>query len=217
MTVQAQDRVAGGGECWRCHARVGLSPACETCRAPLMLSREADHFSVLGVPRSLVVDGAEVERRWHDASRLVHPDRHQIGEATAARISIETSAAVNRAYRTLRDPVARGRYWLELHGDSLAENNHRVPPALASLVFEVQEQLDDLRRTPDDAALRRDVEVARANVAERVESRLRELERRFAEWADVATRAVLAELKDRLAEIAYVRTLLADVDEALER
>jgi molecular chaperone HscB len=194
-----------------------MSPACGTCDAPLALPSEADHFAILGLARSLVIDQAEVERRYHDASRLVHPDRHQIGEATAARISIETSAAVNHAYRTLRDPVARGRYWLELHGESLAENNNRVPAPLAARVFEVQEQLEDLRRTPDDADLRAEVEASRTAVAMRFTDRLGELEACYERWRDAATRSVLAELKERLSEIAYLRTLVADVDEGLER
>jgi molecular chaperone HscB len=216
-TVSSQPSVARDGECWRCSARVGLSPACGVCSAPQAVAGAADHFTILGLERSLVLDQAEVERRYHDASRLVHPDRHQIGEAAAARISIETSAAVNRAYRTLRDPVARGRYWLELHGESLAENNNRVPPALAALVFDVQEQLEDLRRTPADADLRGRVESVRATVAADYGGRLEALAACYDRWRAAASPEVLAELKERLSEIAYLRTLLADVDEGLER
>ena len=34
----------------------------------------------------------------------------------------------------------------DLHGEKLGDNNKRVPPDLAELVFEVQEQLAELRR-----------------------------------------------------------------------
>ena len=53
---------------------------------------------------------------------------------------MRATALLTRAYRTLRDPLSRGLYWLELHGEKLAENNQRVPPELAELVFEVQER-----------------------------------------------------------------------------
>jgi len=217
VSMPRQDGMVDDGECWRCSARVGVSPACGTCEAPQALPSGADHFTTLGLTRSLVVDLADLERRYHEASRLVHPDRHQIGEPTAARISIETSAAVNRAYRTLRDPLARGRYWLELHGQSLAENNNRVPPTLAALVFDVQEQLEDLRGRSENADLRRQVEAARTAVAADFEGRLGELGECYDRWQSDATPPVLAELKERLSEIAYLRTLLADVDEGLER
>jgi molecular chaperone HscB len=217
VSMPRQDRMVGEGECWRCSARVGLSPACGTCEAPQALPSGSDHFTILGLTRSLVVDLADLERRYHEASRLVHPDRHQVGEPTAARISVETSAAVNRAYRTLRDPLARGRYWLELHGQSLAENNNRVPPTLATLVFDVQEQLEDLRSRSESADLRGQVEAARAAVAADFAGRLGELDACYDRWQADATPPVLAELKTRLSEIAYLRTLLADVDEGLER
>ena len=68
------------------------------------------------------------------------------------------------AYRTLRDPVARGRYWLELHGEPLGRDNKRVPPALAAEVFETQEKLEELRAAaaaPSATAPRRGARPAR--------------------------------------------------------
>src|SRR5262249_32717284 len=65
-----------------------------------------------------------------------------------------------RAYRTVRDPIARGRYWLELHGTPLGERNKQVPPALAELVFETQEQLAELRGASDPGAARRGIATA---------------------------------------------------------
>ena len=59
--------------------------------------------------------------------------------------SLRGTALLTRSYRTLRDPVTRGLYWLELNGRSSLENNNRVPPELAELVFEAQEQLAELR------------------------------------------------------------------------
>ena len=74
---------------------------------------------------------------------------------------------MTRSYRTLRDPISRGLYWLELNGEKLAENNKNVPPELAETVFEVQEQLSDLRDASGDAAieLRSEVEQRRAEIS----------------------------------------------------
>jgi molecular chaperone HscB len=128
-------------------------------------------------------------------------------------LSVAASAAVNRAYRTLRDPVARGRYWLELHGDALGTDNNRVPPALAELVFDVQERLAELRAGHGDAAA---VRAARATVAARLDALGGELEARYQRPGEAASAAALAELKGALSEIAYLRTLLRDVDAALD-
>ena len=94
-----------------------------------------------------------------------------------------------------------------------------MPPALAALVFETQEQLEELRDGGGrGAALRAEVERLRDELDGAARRRSRaELEARYAAWdaADAAAPPSLDELKRRLSEIAYLRTLLDDVDEAL--
>jgi len=181
---------------------------------------ETNLFSVLGLPPTLALDSADLERRYHAASRAVHPDRHATEGQQARELAVAAAAAVNRAYRTLRDPVALGRYWLELHGERLGERNNLVPPTLAALVFETQERLEALRTGgPTAAALRHDLESTRAALGEQLAGLMEGLTRRYATWSTngAASPAVLAELKARLSEIAYLRTLAGDVDEVMGR
>ncbi len=203
-----------GRACWRCAAPVESSVACGACGAPQALPSGADLFAVLGLPRGLALDVADLERRYLAASRAVHPDRHQTADDRARTLSLAASAAVNRAYRTLRDPVERGRYWLELHGEALGRDNNTVPPMLPELVFETQETLDDFRR----GAVARDVVGGtHETLAARHAALVRDLEARYATWdaADPTDARVLEDLKRRLSEIAYLGTLVDDVDEAL--
>ncbi len=97
------------------------------------------------MPRRLTIDLDALERRYHELSRKIHPDRFASKGPKMRDASLRATATLTRSYRTLRDPVARGLYWLELHGEKLAENNKRVPPELAELVFEVQEQLAEMQ------------------------------------------------------------------------
>jgi molecular chaperone HscB len=211
MGVTIRDR---DGACWRCDQRVGLSPACGTCHAPQPLAADVDHFEILGVPRTLVVDAADLERRYHELARRVHPDRHQTTEVEAIELSVQATAALNRAFRTLKDPIARGRYWLDLHGRPLGVDNNRVPPALASLVFEVQEQLEELRAAPDSSGIRAAVDAARAEVSARFDAECEALETFYARAG--STDEDLEELKGRLTDIAYLRTLLDDVEHEVD-
>jgi len=203
------------GACWRCESRVGLAPACGTCHAPQPVNGQVDHYDILGVERSLVVDPAELDCRYHDLARSIHPDRHQVGGARSATLSVQATAALNRAYRTLREPIARGRYWLDVHGRSLTADNNRVPPALATLVFDVQEQLEELRAAPNAAGVRAGVEAARADVKARLGDEIAALEACYATWKTAADASVLDDLKQRLTQISYLKTLLGDVEEVL--
>jgi molecular chaperone HscB len=196
-------------ECRRCSGRIPGGLVCVRCDAVQPVPPGADLFAVLGLPRRLAVDVADLERRYHAASRLVHPDRHQTADAGERELSLAASAAVNRAYRTLRDPVARGRYWLEVHGAPLGENGAGVPPAIAAEVFETQELLAELRA--DGAARRADVEERRAELAARLVALRDGLVKAYAAREPPS----LDELRRRLGEIAYLGTLLGDVEAAL--
>ena len=213
QTVLTADR-----SCWRCRVDTAGGLVCPGCEAPQPLAPDADLFHVLGLARSLVIDVDDLERRYHDASRAVHPDRHQLADARAGALAVNASAAVNRAYRTLRDPIARARYWLELHGVRLADDNNRVPPALAALVFETQEKLEELRGASGDASLRREIETIHADLASRIAGFESDLATKAVGWEQsgvATTPATLADLKRRLSEISYLRSLLDDVDAAV--
>ena len=205
-------------ECPLCGRRQEPSLICAECGSPL--AAPLDCFGALGLPRKLTIDLDALERRYHELSRKIHPDRFASKGPKVRDASLRATATLTRSYRTLRDPVARGLYWLELNGEKLAENNKRVPPELAELVFEVQEQLAEMQLSSDpEAALERATEIAarRIELQFKMDERLAELDLNFAKWDQSADKKMLTlELKTTLSNIAYLRTLIRDVDRALE-
>jgi molecular chaperone HscB len=185
---------------------------------------DLDAFAALGFPRRLVIDTAALEAAYHELGRKIHPDRFASSAPNIRALSLSGTALLTRSYRTLRDPISRGLYWLELQGEKLAENNKTVPADLAETVFEVQEQLSDLRSAAGDAVseLRGDIEKRRAELAATLDDLGIQLARNFSRWdasPDTngdARKGLVAELKSVLSKIAYLRTLLRDIDRGLE-
>ncbi len=195
--------------------------SCSECGAPLAL--ELDYFAALGLPRRLTIDPKQLENLYHQLGRRVHPDRFAQHDDALREASLTATALLTRAFRTLRDPVSRGLYWLELHGEKLASANQRVPPELAELIFEVQETLEELRGSEvagdgDNMPLRVQVVERRQAVDASLGDALSELERNFARWDfDVSDRpALTVQLKGILSRINYLRTLIRDMDRELE-
>jgi molecular chaperone HscB len=204
-------------ECPSCGRRQEPLLACADCGTPLAAS--LDCFAALGLPRKLTIDLDALERRYHELSRKLHPDRFASKGVAVRDASLRATATLTRSYRTLRDPVARGLYWLELNGEKLAENNKRVPPEIAELVFEVQEQLAEMQLADPEEAHERATEVTarRVHLQFAMDETLVELDRHFAKWSQSADEKMLTlELKAVLSNIAYLRTLIRDVDRALE-
>jgi len=78
-----------------------------------------DHFARLGLPAALDLDAAALDKAYFARQRQWHPDRF-VGKPAEqrAKASVE-AAALNDAYRTLKDPLARAIYLAELNGIEL--------------------------------------------------------------------------------------------------
>jgi molecular chaperone HscB len=206
--------------CWRCADTHSISLFCPHCQAIQQLPPEVDYFAVFGLPRNPVIDEAALAPKYYDLSRRLHPDLYQTGTAEEKEASLQNTAILNRAYRTLRDLVQRGQYWLELQGEQLGRDNNRVLPALAALVFEVQEKLAEARDNRAEGkgeAAVAELAPIRAEVQTQLERSRATLADNLTQWSDGnGAPALLQQLKACLSEIAYLRTLLRDVDKESE-
>jgi len=208
--------------CWQCNADHSPDFFCPKCGAIQLLPERTDYFQVLGVPRRLLVDADALQRRYYELNRRLHPDLYQTGPEMARQASLHNTAAVNRAYRTLRDPTERALYWLSLHNEKLGSNNNRVPRELATLVFEVQEKLEELRAaggTDAQRAIEGELAAARTELRQRQAALTDALQENFRRWdaasADAPT--LTHELKSILSSLAYLGTLARDVERELDK
>ena len=115
-----------------------------------------DHFARLGLERGWRIDRDALEDNYLDRSSQVHPDRHASADAATRRAALEHSAALNEAYRALRDPVARAEYLVKLGGvdlDSSDPETGAPHPEQAFLIemIERRERLDEVAAAGDDA------------------------------------------------------------------
>jgi len=184
-----------------------------------------DYFEVFGLPRKLAIDTSELQRRFYALAREHHPDFHQAA-APDERARVEaTSALVNTAYRTLRDPIARVDYLVRLaEGRATREGDTgrpKAPPALLQEMFEIQEALAEARAASGalDEATRATLTEQRARLrARRAEEEARLAGPLSARWDDAAPAdraAVLTAFKETLATRAYLKTVIDDLTDAL--
>ncbi len=215
--------------CWECRAALGSVPPapnhfCEQCGKVQPLAGQADYFSFFGLPRRLGLDPAQLEKQFHDLSWKLHPDRFHQASDYERSLSLERTAVLNDAYRTLRDPVSRVEYLLRLEGVRKdGEVKQQAPPDLLEEVFELNEYLEELRagkraggeaRELDD--LRHRLEKTRAAFQEKLDAVLAELTAQFSAWDERGDRAALQRLSEILNRHSYIRNLVRNVTEELE-
>ena len=113
-----------------------------------------DPFALLGLPRAHAIDRGELERRYLELSKELHPDRFVGAPPAEQRRAVERASAVNTASRVLRDPVARAERLCKLGGvdlDSTDPERGAPSPGQAFLV-EMIELRDALGEAPSPAA-----------------------------------------------------------------
>lgn len=216
--------------CWNCQSSVGGEYFCDHCIKIQPVPSELDYFQRFEIPRHLSIDLQDLERRYHELSRKIHPDLFQRSSDQEKSISLENSALLNKAYRTLRDAVSRVEYLIRLEEGAVKEIPAKAPPDLLEEIFEIHETLEkyrQIRGTSPDAA--RDLEDTLRAERERVASRLNSLEtelyalfKTWDEWQDRRApasaelekegRAILEQLKDRLSARSYLKSLLQEFD-----
>lgn len=110
------------------------------------MSEFQDHFSLFGLPRRYAVDGADLERRYRDLQSQVHPDKYAHLSDAERRRSLQWATQVNQAYQTLKVPLGRGRYLLELAGhDPQIEQNTAMPAEFLVRQMELREAVAEAR------------------------------------------------------------------------
>src|SRR5260221_10845596 len=87
-----------------------------------------NHFELFGLPARFGIDAAALEARYHELQREVHPDRFAAAPEAERRVSMQLATRVNEAYQTLKSPLRRAVYILQLRGvDPKFETNTAMP------------------------------------------------------------------------------------------
>lgn len=213
--------------CWHCHSTVGGEYFCEQCVKVQPIYGE-DYFTVMELPYRLEIDLADLERRYHDLSRKFHPDFYRGKTSREQRISLDNSATLNRAYRTLKDPYARVEYLIYLKERSCREIPSQPPSDLLEEILETREALEELRhlhRTSGDGRkpeLRAKLLDERSRLGEKnraVEEQIRALMRRWDALGagegpcTESQREILKAIRDLLSHRTYLQNILREIDE----
>ncbi len=113
----------------------GLTPA---------MNLQSNDFELFELPLAYALDRAQLDERWKNLQREVHPDRHAVADAQTQRQAMQWSVRINEAYQRLKDPQQRAAYLCELHGAPIqAENNTTMPAAFLVQQMEWREALDE--------------------------------------------------------------------------
>jgi molecular chaperone HscB len=168
--------------CWSCEREGGAGPLCAACGTVLPADEGQDRFLVLGVPRKFSVDLEAAESNFKKLSRQVHPDRFATADPRARKAALSRTVQLNEAWRTLKDPMRRAEYLLELAGFGLKGDDRKpvtpesttrqltAPPVLLMEILELREELAAAQRAGNATKVHAMAQAMRARRADAMAS-----------------------------------------------
>ena len=173
-----------------------------------------DYYELFGIPRGLNLSLDELQKRYYELSRQLHPDRFMQKPEAERQQALDMSSALNDAYRTLKDPIKRAQYLLSLEGFEIGEQRSKdVPPELLEEVFELNMALEEMRGGDDSA--RPQLEQAEKTFTGMLAATDEQIQSLFERYDATQARDVLIQIRNVLNRRKYMQNLVSEVQRTL--
>ena len=148
-----------------------------------------NYFALFEIPVSYEVDLERVQHRYRELQKAVHPDRYSSASAQERRISMQQTSLINQALHTLKHPVERAMYLMQLKDDQFSmDSQTTVDAAFLMQQMEMREKLEAIRSYDDPIA---ELESMSAQVRSAIENFAAEFSRAYqADDFELATEAL---------------------------
>ncbi len=106
-----------------------------------------NYFEIFGLPVSFDVNIELLSDQYRELQKSVHPDKFVDATDQEKRLSMQWTTYINSGYTTLKEPLNRALYMLELQEITIAENPVLSPDFLMEQI-ELREELEDIEDNP---------------------------------------------------------------------
>ena len=147
---------------WRELPRLDLTRGAPTnVDSPLKLS--SNFFEIFSIAVGWQISIRDLDTRYRQLQLEFHPDRYASAGQTEQRLAVQTASLINQAYDTLKSPLKRAQYLLELNNIDADQDSHITSDSVFLMrQMALREALSDIRQAAKPlqslAQLRADVE-----------------------------------------------------------
>ena len=112
------------------------------------------YFELFELPATYALDRERLDSAYRELQNKVHPDKFVAKSEAEQRVAMQWATKVNEAYQTLKHPISRGVYLLQLQGiDPMAANNTSIAPSFLMQQMEWREAISVACDAKNTAAL----------------------------------------------------------------
>lgn len=112
----------------------------------------SNYYELFQLPVSFEVDLKDLSERYRTLQSSIHPDKFANAGDLERRLSVQQSARINDAFQTLRNPLRRARYILQLNGIDLdSDTDTGMDTQFLMQQMELREALEAVKSSANPA------------------------------------------------------------------
>ncbi|XP_033310023.1 iron-sulfur cluster co-chaperone protein HscB [Bombus vosnesenskii] len=131
-------------KCWNCNFVYKSDLFCSKCKVLQEPPENLTYFDIIGVPKSYDVKVTEIQKKYKELQKLLHPDKFGTKSEKEKQFSETLSSLVNNAYSTLIHPLKRGLYMLKLNDITISEETDNMNAEFLMEIMEKNEEIEDV-------------------------------------------------------------------------
>lgn len=146
---------------------------------------QQDFFTMFGISPSFDLPLDDLAQHYRQLQNELHPDRFVRQGDAEKRLALQAAVRLNEAWQTLKNPVSRARYLLQMQGvDTAEEQNTSMPAEFLMAQMAWREAIEDAQSAHNQAAL----EQIAQDLAQEQQDAIGALSQAFAakDWAQAA-------------------------------
>lgn len=109
------------------------------------MSLSANFFELFELPVSFDINKNALAERYRELQRVVHPDKYVNAPDRERRLAMQKATQINEAFQTLKEPLSRASYLLELQGIDLKQNATITDEEFLGTQMDFREDLGDIK------------------------------------------------------------------------
>ena len=165
----------------------------------------ADYFELFALPQCFLIDQSTLEQRYRELQTKIHPDRFVNASEQDKRFSLQWATRINEAFQTLKKPLSRAQYLLELHGYAASASNPTLSEAFLVDQIIWRERIQDALEAADIDELER----LYAQIVDQIKVQYAQLAIQFDD------RSQYNQALERVRQLMFLEKLKQDADEAI--
>ena len=113
----------------------------------------SNYFEIFSIVVGWQVDRSSLDASYRQLQQAFHPDRYASQGDVERRLAVQTTSLINQAYETLKSPLKRAQYLLELKKIDASQDSHITHDGVFLMEqIQLREQLSEVRDNSDPFA-----------------------------------------------------------------